>query len=276
MSKPSFSYFLILFTIALQACGGDASSGSSDAAVNEPTHQMQSSQHRDSIRQLYQQLLAAKKDTLPLRQIREVGKLYPVDEAPQDTAFFIFREQLLQTIQRREVFHLMDIIHPEIKADFGGSGGVADFVSMWELDSPEKAKNSKVWETLAKVLQNGGAFQNGGKRFVAPYIFATWPDTYDAFEYSAITGSGVRLRSAPNLQSRTLTMVNYDIVKVLETTPIEETIGGETFPWVKIQLANETEGYVFGKFVASSVGFRAAFERQPNGKWLMTFLVAGD
>jgi hypothetical protein len=201
-----------------------------------------------------------------------------VDEAPKDTSFFIFREQLIRAVERRDVFHLMDVIHPEIKVDFGGAAGVADFVSVWELESPEKAKSSRVWSILKKVLDNGGTFTDGGKLFIAPYTYAIWPDDYDAFEYVAITGSGVRLRSAPNLQSQTLTMISYHVVKRLETTSREETIGGETYPWEKVQLPGDDgqEGYVYGKYVASSIDFRAAFEKQANGKWLMSFLVAGD
>lgn len=220
--------------------------------------------------------MASRKDTLPLRQIKEAGKLYPVDEAPLDTSFFVFRGKLLQAIEARDVFYLMDILHPDIKVDFGGGGGVADFVRAWELESPEKARNSEVWDILENTLRNGGTFQNGGKLFVAPYIFATWPEAYDAFEYWAITGSGVRLRSAPNLQSRTLTMVSYDVVKLVEITTVEETIDGKTHPWIKVQLADETEGYVYGKFAAPSISYRTAFERQANGKWQMVFLVAGD
>lgn len=170
----------------------------------------------------------------------------------------------------------MDIVHPEIKVDFGGAAGVADFVSTWQLDSPENAAESGIWEVLERILKNGGVFENGAGRFVAPYTYASWPQDADSFAYIAVTGAGVRVRSAPNLQSQTLTLVSYDILKQLETTPVEETIGGETHPWVKLQLPDETEGYVYGKYVASPIDFRAAFERQPSGKWLMTFLVAGD
>lgn len=271
---------LLLFGLSIfliYACGDNGAAEDTDSGTAIANEQMQS-QNRDSIRRLFLQLMAAKEDTLPLNPVYEAGKIYPVDEAPKDTAFFVFREQLLNTVRRHEVFALMDVIHPEIKVDFGGGSGVADFVSAWELDSPEKAKNSRVWNILERVLENGGTFEDGGKVFVAPYVYATWPQDFDAFEYVAITGSGVRLRSAPNLRSQTLTMVSYDIVKRIETSPVEETIGGETYPWEKIQMPGEDgkEGFVYGKYVTSSIDYRAGFERQGNGKWLMTFLVAGD
>ncbi|PHN07215.1 hypothetical protein CRP01_08315 [Flavilitoribacter nigricans DSM 23189 = NBRC 102662] len=260
------------------ACGSGETTADDPETMDADPSATISVQDRDSLRDLYHELMAAMDDTLPLNLIREAGKLYPVDEAPKDTAFFIFRQQLIDAIDRRDVFALMDVIHPDIKVSFGGEGGVADFVSTWELETPDKAQNSRVWSILKRVLVNGGIFENGGKTFIAPYIYAVWPDAHDAFEHVAITGSGVRLRSAPNLQSQTLTMVSYDVVKRLETTPKEETIGGETHPWEKVQLLGEEgkEGYIYGKYIASSIDYRAAFERQPDGKWLMNFLVAGD
>lgn len=230
----------------------------------------------DTLRTLYQELMAIRTDSLPLNRVREAGKLYPVDEAPKDTAFFVFREQLKRALARRDVFHVMDIIHPDIKVSFGGEQGVADFVTTWQLDHPEKAAQSPLWETLGNILANGGTFEEGGKMFIAPYVYAAWPEEYDGFEYAAITGSGVRVRSAPSLQSQTLTQISYDIVPVLEYSEKKETIDGQTHPWVKIRLPDDREGYVYGKFIASPIGYRTLFERQPDGYWLMTFLLAGD
>lgn len=270
----NLTYLLpVIMIFGLLACGNDAApseareTAESTAMVNTPGKP-------DAQRELYNELLAAKRDTLPARQIQEAGKLYPVDEALTDTGFFIFREQFLHAIRKKELFALMDVIHPDIKVDFGGAGGVADFVKTWELDSPEKAANSPVWDILEKVLENGGSFRDG--QFVAPYVFSTWPDDYDAFTYWAITGSGVRLRSAPSLQSSTITMVSYDIVKMLEITQKKETIGGETHPWIKVETADGKQGYVYGKYAATSISYRTSFERRPSGKWLMNFLVAGD
>lgn len=272
-----FAPFLLgTVLMALFACGGNSASTDSSDEPNMTSEESTRSQDQDSLLQLYQQLLAARQDTLPLETIREAGKIYPVDEAPKDTGFFIFREQLLDAVRNKDVFHLMDAIHPDIKVDFGGGSGVADFVDSWKLDNPDEAENSAVWPVLEQVLKNGGTFDPGRRDFTAPYVFAVWPAAYDAFTHVAVTGAGVRLRSAPNLQSQTLTMISNDVVKRLEVTPVEETISGETFPWVKVQLLDETEGYVFGKYIRSSIDYRAGFSQQQDGSWRMTYLVAGD
>ena len=44
----------------------------------------------------------------------DMGKLYPVDQAPKDTAFFIFREQLKEAIRKKETFQLLPHLVPMI------------------------------------------------------------------------------------------------------------------------------------------------------------------
>lgn len=230
----------------------------------------------DSVRRAYQEFMQLRLEALPLQQIIEKGKLNPVDEAPKDTLFFVFRENLRQVVKDKNVFGLLESVGENIKNSFGGDDGFAEFVTTWELDKPERAADSKVWDLLEDVLSLGGTFQDSRDYFAANYVFSSWPDSYDAFEYGAIAGSGVRFRSAPSLQSRTIASISYDIVKVLEVTDKEETIGGETHPWVKIALLDGQEGFVYGKFFRSPVGYRAGFRRQADGTWQMEYLLAGD
>lgn len=230
----------------------------------------------DSLRAQYLAFMQASANPMPLKQVLEIGKLNPVDEGPIDTLFFLFRENLKNTIRQKNVFGLLDAVDENIKNGFGDDNGFAAFVTQWALDKPETAADSKLWQILAEVLDLGGVFRDNQRTFLANYVSATWPPDYDGYEYGSIIGSGVRLRSAPNLQSRTIISVSYDVVKILERTEKEETIGGETFPWVKLALLDGKEGFVYGKFLGSPVGYRAGFERKANGKWQMVFLLAGD
>ena len=234
------------------------------------------STNQDSIRKLYQKKLAAKTKLLPEKQVLEAGKLYPVDEAQTDTSFFLFREDLLTAIQNKDIFSLVQHIDENIKCSFGDENGLSGFIKLWQLDSPSKTSSSPVWSTLEQVLNSGGTFDQDRQLFIAPYLYATFPDKYDSFEYGAITGSGVRLRTEPGLQSQTIKNVSYEIVKLLGPSDKTETIQGETHPWVQVELLDGTSGYVFGKFVGSPIDFRAGFERQSNDRWKMIFLVAGD
>lgn len=226
---------------------------------------------RDS---LYQHYLAEKPNEYPTKAILEKGKLYPADAAPLDSSFLIYRGKLLDAVRNKNLIALLPLIDQNIKCSFGGCQGKAGFAEMWELDQPDQIAASPLWLTLEQILVEGGAFDNGDF-FTAPYIYANWPDAYDAFDYGAIAGRMVRMRAEPRLGTSIVTNLTYDIVKVLDADGPEETINGETYPWVKLETLDGKSGHVWGKFVASSIDFRAGFE-QKAGDWKMTFLVAGD
>src|SRR4026208_454624 len=94
-------------------------------------------------------------------------KLYPVDEAAKDPSFKRFRDRLILAGKKHDRRFLLSILHPNIRNSCGGDGGVKEFVSMWEVNSP----TSKVWSELLEVLSLGGSFkvQEGKKYFEAPY-----------------------------------------------------------------------------------------------------------
>ena len=229
----------------------------------------------DSIKLLFNYYLGAREDFFPSSQIYEFGKLNPVDQAVIDTSFFIFREKLLEAVQKKDIFFLLDHTNEHIFCSFDGSNTLEEFVELWDLASEESATQSKLWVELEKVLRLGGTFDKADQTFSANYIFSTFPEQYDPYDYAAIVGSGVRLRSAPNLQSKIIKTVSYNIVKVLDWDGPEEKIGGEVYNWAKIALLDDTEAYVYGKYLISPIDYRAGF-KQKSGKWEMTFFVAGD
>ncbi len=57
--------------------------------------------------------------------------------------------------------------------------------------------------------------------------------------------------------------------------PPQETIGGESYPWLHVGLANGQEGYVYGKFARSTTDYRAIFVKRNGGRIMSTF-IAGD
>ncbi len=257
-------YLFILGT----SCGGD--SPNADTAA-ETASQVPP----DSLRQLYQQYRAMRTDTLPAKQVQERHKLYPVDQAPMDTAFFVFREQLLHAVQQHDVFALLDAVDKDIRVSGAAEPGVAGLVSHYGL-TPTAADSLPVWPILEELLKAGGTFSENGRAFTAPYYAATWPETLPKTEYAAITGSGVRIRSAPTLNSDIVKTVSYELVKFLQITEEAETIGGESHPWIRIELSTGQKGFVYGKFLARPTGYRARFEQNGPQKWTMTQLQYGD
>ena len=275
MSPLSFFLYKIMwvvlpFFIIITACGGDVAQ---DGKTNEGGIPPTASINTDSIRDLYLQYYTGLEDIFPKQQHVEKGKLYPVDEAPLDTVFFVFRESLKKVVAEKDVFGLLDVVDKDIKASFGGENGLADFVTIWNLDT-KQPDSLEIWSVLESVLSQGGVFKNGKKAFYAPYYYATWPDAYEVYDYGVITGSGVRMRETPSLNSRIVKTVSYNIVTILEEGERQE-IGGEVYPWIKVDGLDGTQGYVYGKFIGYPIGFRVGFERKPEG-WRMVFFVAGD
>ncbi len=262
--------FLPAFLLLLLAPG----CGSGEVAEEASSGPEAPSLSAAELRAAYLQYLAELTDTLPARQIVEPGKLYPVDEALNDTAFFVFRENLRAAVQSREILELLPHISDSIIGP-GGEKGLEAFTGRWELESESKIRQSPLWEILSRVMGSGGAFTDGGRAFRAPYAYATFPrDTYDAAQFGAVTGAGVRMRASTSLNSTILTLVSHDIVPILEVSQQDQTIGSETYPWVKLRSPDGQEGFIWGKFVWHAGMFHAVF-RQQQGVWQLTRLSTG-
>ncbi|MBI2435916.1 MAG: SH3 domain-containing protein [Candidatus Hydrogenedentes bacterium] len=204
----------------------------------------------------------------------EAGTVGPVDQAQQHPDFLAFRDSLRAAIQNKNVESLLKHVDTNVQCSHGGEEGIADFREKWKLDQNPGA--SPLWQELGRILALGGAFQK--EQFVAPYVYAKWPESYDSFQFAAITGQNVNVRARAALDAPALKQSTYGIVRIVLDSweaPPTQTIDGETWPWVKVGLSNGAEGYVWGKYVVSPLGYRAGFNKT-NGEWKLIFLVAGD
>lgn len=190
-------------------------------------------------------------------------QLLPVDEAVKQPDFFSFRAGLIAAVARRDAQAILAVVHKDIKTSFGPEGGIDDFKKKWRLDRAD----SPFWETFATVLALGGTF-NSADGFVAPYVFANWPEGSDSFENVAITGSKVRVREAPNAAAATIDALSFVVVPRAQA-------GVPNQQWVAIRLSNGKTGYVSAAYARSPVDYRAYFQRE-DGRWKLTLFVAGD
>jgi len=188
--------------------------------------------------------------------------LVPVDEAATQPDFFAFRAQLQTAIARRDADAVLDVVSPAIRVTFGDANGRAAFEKHWRIRDP----GSPLWSELGAVLALGGAFQ-GVDTFVAPYVFARWPEKIDAFAHIAVIGHNVRVRAKPSVDAPVLTAVSFAILG----RPGAARDAG----WVGVQLTDGRRGFIAAQFARSSIDHRAFFTRTA-GRWLMTLLVAGD
>jgi hypothetical protein len=202
-------------------------------------------------------------------------KVLPVDEGNTDASFSAFREKTLEAAKRRDVKYILSILDARIKNSFGGNDGINEFKTMWKINSPK----SEFWDEFIKVLSNGGTFdkESGAKTklFMAPYTFTGFPDDLDVYDYQAIFGNNVNLRSKPDMNAPVVARLSYDIVKIDFKNSVPDKIKEGEHSWLKVETFDGKKGFVKAEFVRGSTDFRALFEKK-NGVWKMTAFIAGD
>ena len=195
-------------------------------------------------------------------------KLLPRDEANE--SFRQFRSGALRALASRDTSFLYAMLAPEIKNTFGGDDGIAGFRRVWKMDQA----NSDVWTALIRVLTMGGQ-QPTDSQFTAPYVYAFWPDSMDAFEHVAVIGDTARVHEAAAPDSRVLGGALHSILKFREWRGLPASGVAVDTTWAKVLLPNANTGWIRGASVYSPVSWRAMFVHR-GGRWLMVFFVSGD
>ena len=192
-------------------------------------------------------------------------QLLPVDEAARQPDFFSFRAQLQTAVARHDIEAVIAVVHKGIKNSFGGDEGVDGFRRIWNPN----AADSTLWAELGAVLALGGTF-DADDSFTAPYVFSRWPNQYDGFEHVALIASDVRVREAPRSDAPALMPLSFAILPVVRSNGIAEVEG-----WTAVQLEGRKTGFVVTRLTRSPIDYRARFNKI-NGRWQMTFFLAGD
>ena len=195
-------------------------------------------------------------------------RLEPRDEA--NDSFREFRERTLTALARKDTAYLHGIVAPEIRTSFGDGGGVGDFKQMWKTADA----SSPVWETLRRVLEMGGK-HTSDSMFTAPYVYAFWPDSIDAFAHVAVTTPGARLHAQPDARSLTLGSANHSILRAVEWTNAPGDAVPSDTSWVRVEWGDRRSGWLRIADVWSPVSWRAMFVLRGE-RWVMVLLVAGD
>ncbi|MEX2281561.1 MAG: SH3 domain-containing protein [Gemmatimonadota bacterium] len=243
---PDMQNALIIGCVLLVACGSDARTAdgvAGDSVAVQPT------QHAGA------------------PAVPGLPKLLPVDQA--DASFAAFRAEVLAALQRKDTSYLYALLAPEIKIGFGGGDSIAGFRRLWQPSDPE----SQVWDALTRALSLGGKMTDTTFNF--PYVFAFWPDSIDAFEHVAITGSNVTVHEDADEQAPVIATLSHDIVPVENWQKLGERGVPTRDTWAQIKLPGDRTAYVNGLNAYSPVSWRGFFTKR-GGRWLLVFFVAGD
>jgi hypothetical protein len=207
---------------------------------------------------------ASRADSLPVQQLpvldSSAAKLVFQDQANE--SFRRFRTDLLGALARRDTAFLMSTLAPEIRNNFGDNGGIREFERQWRTGNPD----SPLWGVLIRVLELGGRLEHD-TLFSAPYVYAFWPDSVDAFSHVAVIDSAALVRSDRSDRAAAIGTVNRAILEVAE--PVDDT------SWAQVILPGGKRGWMDRSDVYSPVGWRAIFANR-QGRWWLTALVAGD
>jgi hypothetical protein len=190
----------------------------------------------------------------------------PVDEAATRPDFFTFRAHLQAALVQRDLAALLDVVHADVKASFGGDEGIEAFKRLWRVED----KDSNLWHELATVLALGGSF-DAPDSFTAPYTFSRWPDDADAFENVAVIGSNVHIRTEPRLDAPIITIVSFCVLPLDPEALNSDWTNNE---WAAVTV-NGRKGYIARRFIRSPIDYRARFT-YTGARWQLTLFVAGD
>ena len=199
-------------------------------------------------------------------------RLPPVDEAAKDPSFLQFRNELKDVIARKDAAKLFHYLASDVRVSFGGGSGDyggPEFHKMWKPFD----KDTKVWKALGLVVDNGGKLPTPGG-FVAPYVYAAWPEDLDGFTHVVVTNPQAVLRDAPNANARVLRKLDHDILEMLKSSGKMQHEAGPN-DWGEVKHASGQRGFVLSSDVRSPIDYRAIFE-QRKGKWVIQTFLAGD
>jgi len=180
----------------------------------------------------------------------------PVDEAAKDPGFFLFRAQLQVAVARRDAQAVLKVTSPDVRISLGPDDGFDSFKR--KLSNPQ----DEIWSEMATALALGGSFDTPSA-FTAPYTFRCG----GGYEWLAVIGSDVRVRSEPAMDARVISSVSFAVLKGRLAT----TKSG----WADVELPDSRKGYIDAEFVRSPLDYRAYFEKSDRF-WLLKAFLAGD
>jgi len=180
-------------------------------------------------------------------------KLVPVYEWSKDKTLTGFQSQMLELSRARDEKRLFDHLDPNVRISFGPGTGIEAFKRAW-YTQPH-------WDEILPIFFMGGGSFRDNDHFVAPSVYANWPERFDPFSFVVVMSRGVPLRESRDANSKAVAILSFDIVK-----PIGEK--------GHVRLADGRIGWVDPKLLWSPAGYRVELVRK-WGTWKIEALVSG-
>jgi len=196
----------------------------------------------------------------------QVAKLYPVDEALQDSSLLAFRNNLIDIALKEDTKLFKSIVHEDCKLYYLPAYGLEN---VDELLGREKLRK-KFFSEVVSILNHGGKFVEKDKFFTS-YVFACWPERLDAFTLTVVTNQNVPVYAEPDSNSNAIDSLSYDIVEMYDES-FRERSGHKG--WDRIKLSHGRGGFIDKEYTLSPLGLRLGFMKE-EGSWGLNFAVSG-
>lgn len=201
-------------------------------------------------------------------------QMLPVNDENSDSDFMEFYDKLLLAVQEKDIEFIKAHADDKISYKSQYEPGIEGFISYWNLNT--EPNESLFWEIINNTLTLGGVFTDEEKtEFVAPYIAAKYPESFDPYVYYVTMDEDVEMYLEPNMNSPIIEKLDYLIVKVLD--PIVKIVddNGRVYNWSKIQLPTGTRGYIDPWYIRGAAGYRVIFSKNENGIWKIDAFISG-
>lgn len=219
----------------------------------------------DTITQLYPPL-----DTMLIpARAREI---FPPSKIPYtDQGLQIFIQQLKKAVQDKNIDFIYTSLDESIELTFSGAKGLRNFKQLYKLHDSD----DKFWKIANRILEIGGSachtdHQDKNRHaFVFPYVFNLKLDNHTQYSHTAVvTEENVKVRATPNLKSKIIGQLSYEVVIFEHSEHIEPR-------WYKIKTLNhQLIGYIQADELYCPVDYRL-FLGKIDGVWKITRLVSG-
>ena len=190
----------------------------------------------------------------------------PVDEAAKDGTWSSFRSELAAALQKRDLEHVLRVLHPDVRNGSDSPRGVAEFRTQWHLD----AADSPFWRELSAALALGSAWlerEAQPRELCAPYVLAKWPRDVDPLDNGAVVVRAAPVKAAPSAGAKTVATLAYVVVPVTDWE-VDDSDAASRQKWVRIRLKGR-DGYVAEEHMRSPIEHAACFIKT-DGSWRLT------
>ena len=216
-------------------------------------------------------------------------RLSLTDQTQSDPEFAKFRQQLQQSIQKRDAAFVSALIPPKgLPLGFGRPSTAKEL----KLDDPK----ASFWSLLEKAMGSTCGFADpkaatAAKGWLCPAVsrdfYQQYPPKLNAppgldYELSnvIVVGDRVNVRALPTLNSEVVGVLSNEVVKFdkkrFENAQEEKTQAPNPISdWTPVILPNRKQGYVYNRYAYQPLENRAIFKKI-KGQWQITEMPGGD